>query len=440
MPIVSSARGRAIAWTWRATVTIYLLATVVRSWKLAPEATTAYQVAQFAPVLLGLVVLVLLKRPARPDRATAIFFVGIAAYLAVAVLSVVVSLDATSTLAQACISALMIGFVAWTALARWRDDPAATRADLAWVVGLMAGFQTLGLALLAYEPEWATAGTGGRFLGVFENANYSGVISGVGIVVLVYLWLDARPEVRGLLIAAAVPLGASIVLTGSRTALVGCVAGIAFVVAAAGPRIRVVVGAAVAALIVVIVIVIVPIGALRGEATLPSARTPTPTATATTPAQIAEPTPTTTAETAEPTPTTTAEPDVADIVNDQTSGRLDLAFLALDKWRESPLLGYGFKTSPYLLNGLQAHNLAIGVLLETGIVGAIAFLVVIASFVVLSRSGRGDLRFGGALIAVFVAEMTSSALFGWGAPVTILLWLVIVGQFFARRPAGEPAR
>lgn len=419
-----SGRVRVAGWVWRLTVAVYLTATLIRGWKVVPEATTAFQFAQFVPVAVGLVLMVALARPRVPGRPATILLVGLAGYLAVAIASAIVSVNPSGTLAQAAVSWLMFGFVGWNALVRWREDVSAVRGDLAWVVAFMAVAQLLGLIVLAIEPEYATAWTGGRYLGLFENANYAGVSSGISIVIVVYLFLDAAPRTRGLLLAAVPPLIAALVLSGSRTALTGCVAGVAVVLVVAMRRPGAKAAIAVAAAAIAALIVLFPVGELRGEETLPSqivSEPPTPVASA--------------------SPSSSPDidddagsdgPDVGEIVNDQTSGRLDLYVRGLEAWLESPILGHGFKTTPLVLDGLEAHNLVIGVLIETGALGLLFFVVVIVAFALLFRSRNADLRFAGPVAAVGVAEMTSSAFFGWGAPVTVLLWLVIVGAFFVR--------
>ncbi|WP_345801888.1 O-antigen ligase family protein [Microbacterium sp. AZCO] len=317
------------------------------------------------------------------DRLT--WIVGV--FVVLAGLSGALSRHVPNALAQVAVLALMMCVLVFGTGIRRREELVV---DLAFIVGTLAAF-SIAAALLGLLVPPVGIGPYGRLVGTFSNANYLGMVSAFAIVGSATIaWLGAR-SMRAGWAAIALLVVPSLVWSGSRGAMIAAAVGLA----------------------VVFVLarwwwVLVAEGVLAAAALAVALLTPT----------FAE--------------------RLAG--SDFTSGRWALYGEALELWAQSPLVGIGYRTLELTADtrGFSAHNLPLAVLVETGILGFLAFAALIA--MIFWRGGIGPWL--GLAITVLVIEQTESSMLGWAGPTAFAFWfaLFVHGANRGRRAQTTPAR
>jgi O-antigen ligase len=432
-------RAALATWAWRGGTALYLTVTILRGLEWSSEIPDlVWQAAQFGPILAALVALIALSgRPSRADRENRLFFIGIAAFLVVAALTLFTSVSPMQTVSQVAISSLMFLFIAWNALARWPRDPRAIRGDIVFLALFFSAVQVGGLILLAASPSSAI-GDYGRFIGLYNNASYTGIISALTITVMAYLAVTTVTTRACLLFAlTCAPLLVTLVLSGSRASWIATAVSLAILVVVRYRHKALSALAVVLALAICVLVVLLPVNEIRDPGVVvpmgtaaPETATPTPSSS---PQQSATPGPPET-----PAPDEPSDDNMFEDLDEQSSGRLGLYTQAVEAWLESPILGSGFRTAPLLVGGFQTHNLALQVLVETGILGLAALGLCVAAIVLRVRSRRADLPLLAALICIFITELSSSSLFGWGGSTALYSWTIVAAFVSAAsRPVVE---
>ncbi len=409
------------AWAWRGALLIYLISTMLRLSAVGdalPSAT--WQLLQFGTIPL-VIVLSIFSRPwaGRLDRPQTVFYVSLGAFILVAMASVVVSVDRSHSAFQWAITVLMTLFVASNAMLRWKDQPSAVRSDLTLVVVFFALAQALGYVLWFVDRDLAV-GDYGRFIGLFNNPNYTGMVSAVALVMLLGLILTTQsPRAKTAFAALSLPVLASLAMSGSRGSAIACIVGLAIVVISFTERRPVRFLTTAVAVVLAAAVLLVPAQEIRDNlANLP----PSPA-----PSVIASEAPSVTV----PAPAVTESPEVA--VDRWSSGRLELYKDAVDAWLDVPVLGTGFRSTPSVIGGMETHNLFLQALLETGILGAAAFCGMLAAVYLKIRSGSANLILLAAVVTIAILELSESSMFGWGGPTALFFWITVFGFLYAPR-------
>lgn len=411
---------------WRGSTLLYLTVTILRgtSWA-GTESAIVWQFLQFGPILVGLGLLVAINpRWVKPDGASKLFFVGVASFLFVAILSAITSVSRVETVSQWAISVLMFLFMGWNAVSRWPRDRSSIRGDLVILASFFTGVQVAGLLVLVVSPFHAI-GEYGRFVGLYSNASYTGIISALTITLLLYLMTTSRSRRAVVTMSSAcLPLVLALVLSGSRASwiAVSLSVGLLLAIRARGWFLRSSIAAVACALCVFVLVV--PISELRSPAMtlpLPAPVTSSGTQQSATPSPIAP----------KPAKADDAAPqDAFGELDEKSSGRLGLYLQAMDAWLDSPALGNGYRTAPLVVGGFQTHNLILQVLVETGVLGLAALGACVVAFALKLKSRRAEILFVAPLLCIFITELSSSSLFGWGGTTALYSWTAIAAFFY----------
>jgi len=364
---------------WRVIVaTITTITTISSAAPLAGVPRLLANALFFGLALTGVGVLACAWRPIVESRPEKLTLSGLAGLVVVAALSGVMSAHRAASLSQVAVLALMLAFVMGTALVRWRSTPQLLYGDLAVSASVLA-FWSLLSALVILVGVPSAIGPYSRGVGVFSNANYLGMVAAIalGLTVALALQIPWAPHRRGILAASAL-LVVPLALSQSRGAALAAAAGV-LVTLAAARRVR-------AAVILLGTLAVVVSLALL------------------------------------------ASPGILDRVPvaDPTSGRIELWTRLLDLWANHPVLGIGYRTLQLTPEaaGLAAHNVFLGLLVETGLLGLAFMLTALAGFM---WSGRRSPLLG-VVVTVLVIEQTESTMFGWAGPTALTFWLVLAAH------------
>lgn len=388
---------RAEALVWPSGVFLFICVAVVRSaFASSPAIDLALTGLQFiAPLVL---VLYYLFSPQRtPLRKVDRFFAWSLTFgVLAALLSVPLSVNWVYSTQQLMIYALMIGFLLLTWSRRW-TSAVKVRRDLAFVFALGCGMQVVGLLGFIIGAEWAV-GDYERLTGVFSNANFAGMAAAVLAPLALFLSnvqrryettlptkLFGRVSPQILIWAGFAASAASLILSQSRGAALAALAGCALALILWVRRLWFTLALTFATVLGGAVVFLMIVTLRSGSFGISQ--------------------------------------DTGAI--DPSSGRFDIYEQLLGAWSASPILGIGYRGSPYLADGLEAHNVYLSVLVEMGIVGGISLLCLAGALIAAGRfSGSAGVLLG-AVVAIAVSELTESSLFGWGSPVSITAWLVL---------------
>jgi O-antigen ligase len=371
-------------WAWRLGLLAFVVISAARS-KLNLEGNlpTVLMAVQFAFVVPSILA-AFLTRGGALRLVDKILIASLAVFSLLQLATWPISADSSESLSQAAILALMVVFLVATYRFRWSDG-GLIQADLRYIFVLVCSLQGVGLVGFLVGADWATAGYG-RFVGTFTNANFAGMMSAFVLPLVVYLWSTQKGRWRVVLLAGALVLLCTLVLSLSRGAFAAALAGLVIAVIFLVRRLW-------------FTVTVIMVAALAGGGLLVLLYALRNTVV-----------------------DVTLDPAAAD----PTSGRGGIAEILLGEWVKSPVLGIGYRASTTATNGLEAHNIYLTVLVETGIVGAVVFLIVGVSAIVAGpHLGRSAIAIGG-LVAVAVSETTESSLFGWGAPSAVIAWLVVL--------------
>lgn len=453
---------------WRIAIAVSFTASILRSLatgSLLPD--IAWQVIQFGPLAVMVIQLLTLDRnPPRVAERRIVLWMGL--FVAAAALSALTSSFATRALGQAALLAFAFGFLALTMSRRW-GTAEMLRGDMVFLFGLICVAQLVGLLGVVAGHEWPI-GYYGRFQGVFPFASYVGLQCATGIMLGTYVLHNTEIKKRILPALGIVVLATALVMSGARGGLMALGAGALSLLAFRESRKT---GAVLLAGVVAVVLysaapLVLPatetaapseVAATAATETAPPAEVAAAVPTETVaPAEVSATVPTETAAPAEvaaaaptdaapPTPSlsaTTTElaerpfvhtPDSSDF----SSGRLEIWSDTLGRWAQSPVLGMGYRTSQLHeeTGYFEAHNVYLSVLAETGILGIAVFVVLL---VLILRAGTlvtSQRVLLGAAVAVLVGDLISSSILGWGGPVALSSWLMLLAWAASGRTRDE---
>ena len=336
------------------------------------------------------------------------------------------------------------------------------------VVALVAAATTLALAGIVVYIGWphlavqgSTLTSGARFRGFGQNPNTLSMLYAVAIPAAVWLAVTARARSRqAVLAAAALLLLGSISASGSRGALVGVIPAVVLVVAATLRGRALLLGLAVTAVAVAVAVV----GTTAAKPDRSPAPTPAEPASA-----VTAPAPTTDAATvlrrlSTPAPVLSSDPNELGRPRPGltggsyrrtlfgSSGRAQAWDGALRQSLQRPLLGYGFGTEErvfidrfYVFEGTRIENSYIGLWLQVGLAGLLAFLVAVAfllvRFVSALRSMAGErgvfIACGGIVVSGFLMAVAQSYIYSVGNVATATVW---IAAFMLGTTASEAGR
>lgn len=368
------------AGVWRTMVSVSVAASVIRSSTFAaalPEA--GWYAVQFGPLIIALIVT--MRAPRRQMRqADRAVHTMLAAFVAIAIVSSMLGRAASDSLPQAALLCFVVMFLAATYSRRWTDAAtvAGDMATLFWTIIALQAFGLLGAAVAtwAFDPDY------GRYVGLFSNANYAGIVAAMGIAIGIYL-LRAR-RTRPLVTAALAVLGTTLAMSGSRGALLAAAVGLLVLILGRASRRTALRLSALGIAGAAVMLVANPLLAAQVQRFF-----------------------------------------IRDAATDISSGRLDLYAGLLRQFQGAPILGTGYRTSE-LTGGLAAHNIYLSVLVETGVIGAAVFVALILAIVAASRYGGAHRPLVAAAAAVAAMELTESSIFGFGGPTALPAWLIVL--------------
>jgi exopolysaccharide production protein ExoQ len=306
------------------------------------------------------------------------------------------SFDPAETAQQAVALAMLSALVHLLVTRRW-SVPERIAADFRVAYLVLVAAAAVGLVGAQIGiPE--TGGFDGRLQGVFANPNLLGITMALAAPLGWGLYRESR---RASYLAGLAPVLFSVVESGSRTAQLGvAVAGLWLLLRAAWhPRYvfpLVVGGVAVGVLFYVIAGGLHFLAAVEGLSRFTSN-------------------------------------DGGDLLNSRT-----LAWTAaLHLWKQQPWLGYGYQAGEalfidqlgaagFFFSRPSVHNSYLQLLLELGVVGAallVVLLVLVLAAILRSRMSGVNTGVIGVLVAGLAIHMTESAIFGTGQVYPFVYWL-----------------
>lgn len=380
---VAGGRWRWQDLAWWSGVALFVIVALVRS---RIDASLPLQVVQFAAAAAVVVVNVVARQPQRPPmrRIDWAVIASLGALVAAALISAPWGIEPSTSLSQWAVFALMALFLVSTLLYRWTSTLVVVR-DLTFVYFGIVALHLVGLVGYVAGAEWAAGGYH-RYVGLFANANFAGMLPAVVAPLAVYLHVKFSRSGRIAAWIAAALLVVVVVLSSSRGSAVAMLAGFAVAVILV-VRKRWFTITAGAVLVLAGAAVVLVLSRAR-DAVID----------------------------------TQLDPAAADFF----SGRFGVYALYLEQWFTRPVLGIGFRASGAVANGVEAHNIYLSVLVEMGIVGALCFLCLIVALALSGPKRATESVIGGAAIAVAVSELSESSLFGWGSPTAVILWIIVL--------------
>lgn len=386
---------------YRLAIVIAVVAAGTRSGfdDLMPE--PAWYVLMFSPLVLMVLGAMGSSQPAMPRRGRRVSWAMMVLLLAALVSMLASSAAGWQTVTsdaymQFALLALVLVFLTVMLAKRWRSE-GPIRNDVASLFLALVLLNGSGVAAWIAGIDWAVDPDYGRFTGVFFNANYAGMTSMLGLALLLFL-MRTRPKPSSAIwyLGGAIVLIVSLLLSGSRGSLLGLGAGLAlWVISRAGLK---------------YLVPAIPFVVLGGLLVWWAS-----------PAILSQ-----------------AEAAFSRGLqgSDLSSGRFAIYEYLLGVWRASPWFGIGYRSTEQLgiLDGVEAHNIYLSTLVETGLVGFVPFLVLIICILAAGRANGQPTLFV-PVFAILVVEMTESSLFGFGGPTALAFWLL-----FALHAANGTAR
>jgi hypothetical protein len=342
-------------------------------------------------------------------------------------------------------AALGVLFAGCGAVAAGIDRPDAARRFVDAIVAGAAAVAVGGLLVLAFDHDRAvqpaTTALPARYQGLGGGPNTAMMALAVASPLAAYAVLEARrPFARALAAVILVLLVGSIVASGSRGALVGCFGGLLALalLAPTARRARVVAGASVAALLVVAALITRIPQPSESAPPLPSA-VPAPPVVFHGPRKaVDEPAPRLQDDVGRP-PYGVAETTKKPRTLFGSSGRAQAWDGAIRLGAQRPIAGFGFGTEDRVFfdryadfNSNVPENSYIGLFLQLGIVGVVAFVGFLLALLVRGAVGlRARERPARRLIAACAAGLVAglilaafqSYLYAVGNNATAAVWL-----------------
>ena len=365
----------------------------VRYWRLMVTIPVVILAARGAGVVEGSVPLALVQYGAVAAIAvaglarqggiggTATF--GAASLVVIAAASALSAADPTATLGSAGLLLVFVLF-GFSSAKRWADR-AVLLGDVRWVSRLLTVVLAVGLVGHFTSAAFAAPATLDRYQGVLFNPNYAGIAAALAFLGT----LIARVRAAEVLLLAPVS-ALALMLSGSRGAIAATLVGLLVLLLQSRSLGR-----------------LVPYLWGTGVAL---------------------------------TVTAMLRPDFFGYItqyalqvrdaSDPTSGRADIYSMFWNRFLEQPLLGVGFGGAELTLGSgslrgsyvILTHNVYLTVLVELGIVGAVAFGIFLWGVV---RSAGRQSPFAALFVAVLVFELTETTLFGFGNPVALVEWIAV---------------
>ena len=376
------------------------------------------------------------------------------AFVALAAASAAWSPDPKLTLLRA--AALAVTLAAGIGLASIAAGRPGFAGGILWALLTGAAVVALlGLLILSLSHDLAVQAAStqypARYRGLGQNPNTVALL--LALVIPLTLWTFDRTGTilgRSAAVAAFVLLDGSIVASGARGPLLaGFVGSLVYLVVRAGSTRARLVSVAVAILVLALD---------AGLTQIPKALKPVPSSTAPHPSAPAARRPN--VELVRPLSDEVGASGSASIQRSLfgTSGRLRAWHGALDQAAHRPLAGYGFGAEDrvfadryYGFDSSLPENSYIGMLLQLGVAGALAFATLLAAIVaggarVLRGSAPGRLEAtacAAVVAAGLVLALTQSYLTSVGNVATVTFWvgaLLLTAGSFVRPPdrGGEP--
>jgi O-antigen ligase/polysaccharide polymerase Wzy-like membrane protein len=342
-------------------------------------------------------------------------------------------------------AALGVLFAGCGALAAGVDGPEAARRFVDAIVAGAGAVAAGGLLVLVFDHDRAvqpaTSALPARYQGLGGGPNTAMMALAVAMPLAVYVVLEARrPATRALAAAVVALLVGSIVASGSRGALVGGFAGLlAFALLAPSVRrVRALAAAAVVALLVVAALITRIPQPSASAPPLPSAL-PTPPVVFHGPRKaVDEPAPRLQDDVGRP-PYGVAETTKKPRTLFGSSGRAQAWDGALHLGAQRPAAGFGFGTEDRVFfdryadfNSNVPENSYIGLFLQLGIVGVVAFIGFLLALLVRGAVAVRDRELPGrrliaacaaGLVAGLVLAAFQSYLYAVGNNATAAVWL-----------------
>jgi O-antigen ligase len=326
------------------------------------------------------------------------------------------------TAGRAAVFALLLLLAFESARLRWNDG-GLLRSDgllLFWLVVLLTAAG--GLLAIAHVPgmlSWQ-----GRFVGLTANATVAGWLAAMVLPLGYELALSSQGRRRAGAILGCLTLVAGIVASGTRGATISLVVGLVAFHLLRSRRHRVLVVVLGALVVVVLSLASGLAGGLfvTGGGTEPSTvsdREGSVTGGGTEPSTVF---------------------DRGD--SDVSSGRFEIWQIALQEWSDQPIAGTGFGDSSGIqaetgIPTMSAHNAYLTTLVETGLIGLVLLLALLASVFVWWRT-RPALSLLAASVVVVLNGAFESSLVNLGSPVTLMSWLVLAGLAASTLARTEP--
>lgn len=347
---------------------------------------------QFAPLILAGAIALLVGR-GRPAPWGPRVLILLLVVLAAA--SASWSAEPATSIAQAGLFLVVASFLV-ASMPRWTSR-SALAGDVATLVGIAAAAQMLGLFGWTSGAAWALSDYG-RYQGILTNPNFAGELSAVAIPASIYLFtVYPRPTGRIMLLAAQAALLTSLVLSGSRGALLAAIMGVLATFAMRSQRVRAIRALWAASAVVALAYLVRPtlFNGLFDSFSRIQQRT------------------------------------------DLSAGRFEIYAEVIQRWQEHPIAGAGFRTAEDFGRGtVTAHNIYLSLLAELGVIGALMFLALLVSLWKSSARQGPERALVGPALAVLILQLTESTLFGFGGATPLLSWLWL----FAFAAAGSIKR
>lgn len=403
-----------ILFGWRISVIFSIWISQIRgSVRFSPLISDfGWNVIQFGLILVAFIFSMASVKKRKFTKAEKIVGLILSAFLFWYFYWTIIGNDVIRPIGQFMLTMFMLSFLSTTGLFRWSNIQKCA-ADLSWIVVGVASSTFYSLAL-AWTGSSEVFGSFFRFSGLNWNPNYLGVANAIcGLLGLILLSnLNNSKLLKVLLKVSTVVLITGLIMSGSRGSLIAFAIGYILISIRSG-KIQNLANLA----MVASSIFFAWLWSVFGVQILAKALISSTSSGSNNTADIES----SLQVIATDMNTRASEADVS-------SGRLDIYLKLLNYWLRNPMEGTGFHASEQIpfMHGFVAHNIYLTMLVEGGLIGFILFAGLIVGFIFL---GKYSIFFP-VFIAVLVSEMFESALWGWGSPMTLVMWLSVSAYVF----------
>lgn len=332
----------------------------------------------------GVWVLVWRQRSLLARRLESKFFVLLIMLIVLAASSSLWSVKPSSTLAQATLLFATTLALLSAVHFRWTRR-AVLIGDVTMYVVAIAFIQSVGLYFYVEGDSRSVFQGLTRFQGITVNPNYAGYLSALALGSLPLVWATSQIR-RSILVLAAAPLVASLLLTGSRGPLLAVIGGL------------IVFGSVVKKQRISLEFIFITVALLVSTALAKPSLLLAPTRAF----------------------------DRTGVVGGASSGRIEIWREAVARLSENPVYGTGYRTYQTLPlgNGLTAHNLYLDLGVELGILGTVLGVLMLSSAVRAGYRGYARLLLP-VPVVVCINELFETSLTGLGSPTALTAWTLL---------------